>query len=104
MKRYSISTSYDWYKLQYDGRTDDPQKTIEWFRKCIAHWKEELNNENYEYRDFTRYRWRMRITDSKTKEIVFDETHTCEEFGWKVILEEKRGQYCIYTTRRFERI
>ena len=56
MKRYSISRAYDHrgYHFTYMGRTDNVEETIE------------------EYKAST-FSWGIRITDSITKEVVFED-------------------------------
>ena len=104
MKRYSYSTCYDDYHFQYDGRTDEPERIIDLYRRALDRWIKELNDENYPYRSQTNYRFGIRITDSKTKEVVFEEIHSAEEYGWNVIKEIVKTEYCTRQVHRFERI
>ena len=104
MKRYSYSTCYDDYNFQYDGRTDDPERIKNCYRRELENWIKELNDENYPYRSQTWYRFGLRITDSTTKKVVFEEIHAAEEFGWKTIKEIKKSEYCQIQVHRFEKI
>lgn len=104
MKRYAYSTCYDDYNFQYDGRTDDPERIKNLYHRSLENWIKELNDESYPYRGQTNYRFGLRITDSKTKEVVFEEIHTAEEYGWNVIKEIIRYEYGQTQVHRFEKI
>lgn len=104
MKRYCYSTCVDGYKFHYDGRTDNPEEIIAIFKKGLENWEKELNDEAYQFRSQTRYKKGLRITDSQTKKVVFEEVHTSEEFGWKVIFEKVEKNYCTYIKHYFEKI
>lgn len=79
MKRYSISVLYSKNRFHYVARTDNPDKHIERFQEQLAHWREGVKEESEWTSEFIG----MRITDSKTKEVVFEETHFSEELGYK---------------------
>ena len=89
MKRYSVSRAYGRNRengkisFQYDGRTDNVEVTKEQYKKGLDKWIKKITDENYEYRCIIDDYYGIRITDSKTKEIVFEDAHIAEEYGWK---------------------
>lgn len=100
MKRYSVSKAYsrdyenDKIGFQYDGRTDDVEQAIKEYKERLQCWIECITDENDEYRAYTNNYHGIRITDSKTKEIVYEETHIPEEYGWKKeYIKTEHGYY-----------
>lgn len=83
MKRYSVSILYHRNHFNYVARTDNPDENIEKFKKLVDEWRERVKEENPFTDDFIG----MRITDSKTKKVTFEETHYSEELGYKKIYE-----------------
>lgn len=79
MKRYSISVLYSKDRFHYVGRTDNPAVEIEKFQKCLENWRELVKEEDEMTNDFIG----LRIVDSKTKEVIFEEIHFSEELGYK---------------------
>ena len=104
MKRYSISTCEDGYKFYSHGHTDYPEIEINNFKYQLSRWQEELNNETNPYRHYTNHRRGLRIKDTLTKEIIFEEIHNCEEFGWTVVYKEVQGSYGPYMQKAFIKI
>lgn len=100
MKRYSVSTAYNRNRtdnkisFQYYGRTDDVEQTIEAYKKRLQNWIENITDENCEYRSVLDDYKGIRITDSKTKEIVFEDVHLSEEYGWeKEYIKTENSKY-----------
>jgi hypothetical protein len=102
MKRYSISYAYSRNRetnkitFHYDGRTDFPEETIKRYLKGVEMWAEKVTDESYEYRDVVDDYIGIRITDSQTKAIVYENVHLSEEFGWKKVWEHRHGTHCSY--------
>lgn len=110
MKRYSISYARhrdrDTRKVtfQYDGRTDFPNETIQRYLKGVEYWAQQVTDESYEYRPIVNDFYGIRITDSQTKEIVFEDVRFPEDFGWKKVWELKHGTFCDYWRGEWERV
>ena len=83
MKRYSVSELYSKNRFHYVARTDNPDKDVERFKKIVDGWRDRVKEESEWADEFIG----MRITDSKTKEVVFEETHYSEELGYKKVYE-----------------
>ena len=99
MKRYSISIAYgrdratNKLRHQYFERTDDVESSIASFKYRLSNWITRLNDESYEYRNQVDDYIGIRITDSQTKEVVYQEDHLSEEFGWRKEWTEKQNSY-----------
>lgn len=91
MKRYSISCAYGRDResgkidFHYDGRTDNVEKTIAQYEERLKRWIENVENEEYEYRKQTNDYYGIRIKDSQTKKIVYEDIHIAEEYGFKKV-------------------
>ena len=102
MKRYSISTGYgrtlegDKVHFNYYGRTDDVQDTICKFKEKLQRWINMFQDESYEYRNHIDDYCAIRITDSQTKQVVFEEIHLPEQYGYKKIKTIVENEYCSY--------
>lgn len=87
MKRYSVSIAYgrkgDKVSYHYWGRTDDVEDMIEHYRERLQNWIKKVQDENYEYKSVVYDYCGMKIVDSKTKQVVFEDAHISEEYGWK---------------------
>lgn len=97
MKRYSISIAdgrkNDKIYFHYVDRTDDVEKTIASYKASLASWIDRLNDEGYEYRHMTDNYHGIKITDSQTKKVVYQESHLSEEFGWRKSWTEKLNEF-----------
>lgn len=97
MKRYSIAVADgrngNKVYFHYYGRTDNPEEAIAKYRKRFIAWAQEVQNINYEYREMTYNYHGIRIIDSLTKEVVFEESHISEEFGWKKEYEKVETEW-----------
>ncbi len=100
MKRYSVSIAY--YRnrengkvgFHYSDRTDDVEATIKKYKKSLENWIKIITDENSELRCITSDYKGIRITDSKTKEVVFEDVHIAEEYGWKKeYIKYESGRY-----------
>ena len=93
MKRYSIAIAYNRcraknkVKFHYYGRTDNIEETKEWYFGMLKRWIDNITNEDYEYRNILNDYCGIKITDSTTKEIVFEDCHLSEEYGYKKACE-----------------
>ena len=89
MKRYSVSISYgrnretNKIKYHYFDRTDCVEDTIARYNESLNHWISRVTDENYEYRNQTDDYFGIKITDSQTKKVVFEDYHFSEEYGYK---------------------
>ena len=92
MKRYSIAVA-DGRKdnkvhFHYYGRTDNPEEAIAKYRKSFTRWCQNVQDVKNEEHEIAHSYHGIRITDSLTKEAVFEESHISEELGWKKEYEE----------------
>lgn len=91
MKKYSVSYARsrdrenNKVKYHYDARTDNVEETIAKYRGYIPYWAKHITDENYEYRNQEDDFYGIRITDSQTKKVVFEECHVAEEYGYKKV-------------------
>ena len=67
-------------------------------------WIEHIKNENYEFRNQTDDFYGIRITDSQTKKVVFEDVHLSEEYGYKKGFEKVKTFYGFYLKGKFEKI
>ena len=110
MKRYAVSIAYGRdritgkIKFHYWGRTDNPDRRIAIYKEELARWVDQLNDEGYEYRRLVYDYHGIKITDSQTKKVVYQEAHTAEEYGWKQIRTPKQGPCGTYYAVSWERI
>lgn len=109
MKRYSVAYAYGRDKnnkvyFHYFGRTDDVEDTIEEYHKRYENWRKNICDTEYEFRDVTNNYHGIRITDSKSKDVVFEESHISEELGWKKEYEETEGNFGKYLKPYWVRI
>lgn len=110
MKRYSVSIAYNRnintgkIKFHYWARTDDVENQIARYQESLASWVARLNDEGYEYRHMMHDYHGIKITDSQTKKVVYQEAHTAEEYGWKQIRTPKQGRCGTYYAISWERI
>lgn len=79
MKRYSVSVLDGKDRYQCNGRTDNLTKEIEKFKKRLAVWKRCVEEQDTRTNDYCG----IKITDSKTNEVVFEEAHYAEELGYR---------------------
>lgn len=110
MKRYSISSAYTRNRkngkigFQYSGRTNDISEEITFYKECLDRWIENVKNENYEFRNQLNDFYGIRITDSQTKSVVYEDVHTSEEYGYKKVFEKVNTIYGFYFKGKFEKI
>ena len=88
MKRYAISREYfrgvnGKLRFHYYGRTDDVEEAIEFYKGRLNSWVKKLTDENYPYRSEIVDCHGIRITDSETKKVIYEEVHYAEDYGWK---------------------
>ena len=101
MKRYSVSVAYGRNEdnkvyFHYHDRTDSPEEVIEKYRKNFIRWSQSVQNINDELRDIVNDYIGVRIVDTQTKKVVFEESHISEELGWKRECEEVKTEWGIY--------
>ena len=90
MKRYSISHVYSIDKktnkvtFHYFGRTDSVEKAIEEYKENLMDWQKRIQDEDSEYRDLLKQYRGIKITDSQTKQVVYEDLHSSEEFGYRM--------------------
>ena len=99
MKRYSVATLIYRGRHIYSDRTDNPAEVIEKFKKSLNNWRNAVSNENNEFHDLADDCIGIRIVDSQTKKVVFEEAHFSEELGWQKIYERVEIGNGIVTTR-----
>ena len=109
MKRYSVSYAYGRdkdgnVKFHYFARTDDVENTIKEYHNRYIAWCKNICDEEYEFRGVTNDYHGIRITDSKSKDVVFEESHISEELGWKKEYKEVDGQFGKYLSPFWVRI
>lgn len=96
MKRYSVSIAYtrnrDTGKVcfHYWGRTDDIEETISNYKGDLQNWISRITDEKYEYREQTNDYRGIKITDSQTKKVVYEDYHVAEEYGYKKIIKTNK--------------
>lgn len=89
MKRYSVSVAYRRNRktnkigYQYCGRTDNVEEAILKYKERLQCWIDRVTDENYEFRNSVDDYCGVRIADSQTKEVVYEECHIPEEYGYK---------------------
>ena len=90
MKRYSVSVAYRRNRktnkigYHYYGRTDNVEEVILEYKERLENWINHVTDENYEFRNYSVDDYcGVRITDSQTKEVVYEECHISEEYGYK---------------------
>ena len=84
MKRYSVSVLYLPDRFQYAGRVDSVEVAIVKFKDDLSYWRESVLSEC----PYACSRCGVRVTDSVTKQVVFEEIHSSEELGYKKCYEE----------------
>lgn len=105
MKRYSVSALIYKGRHIYSDRTDDPAAVIEKFKKSLNNWRNIVSDETNEFHDLVNDCIGIRIVDSQTKEVVFEEAHFSEELGWRKVYERVEiGNGAVITRSHLEKI
>jgi hypothetical protein len=97
MKRYSVSIAYGFGKdgkvrYHYRDRTDNVEAYIEIYKASLKRWIDCINDENYPFKGVLDPYHGIKITDSTTKQTVYEECHLPEEFGWKAVRTEMKNE------------
>lgn len=106
MKRYSIAIAYGRKEnnkvyFHYHGRTDNLEKAIENYHKSFIRWCQSVQDVNDELHDIANNFHGIKIVDSQTKKVVFEEGHISEELGWKKEYEKVLTKWGGYYTRDY---
>lgn len=110
MKRYSVSWAYGRNRqnnkitYHYSERTDNVDERIKQYNEGLKFWISRVTDESYIHRNAVNDYYGIKITDSQTKKVVFEDFHLSEEYGYKKEWSYVENGWCGYWKGEWKKI